>query len=518
LILGLAIVYVGALGVVSADYGYHWDEKRLVASVRESASTGLLLPRWYEYPSLCFDICLLAAAAEVGVAYVRGGDLRGAVESGAVKEFLASEAYFIRLRRVFFLLSILSCIPVYVVASRVSGSRWIGAFAGVASISTWEFAYHARWVVTDCILALFISWSLMASFKTLNAESPRARLAWLSLSSILAGLCIGAKYPGGIVLVPLVLALLGAPRTPSDVPIACIVAASLALAALTFVFTTPGILAEPYRFISGVNASISLYARGHGGYTVESTWDHLLKLGMYLGSVFLSKNPVLAIVGSALSVWGAAHMVRSNRGLAAWFLALPVLYVALMASQKVMIVRNYQLLIPYMAILMALGLGTASAAVPANWQRHARVVVFAAGAGFLLYNLVAVSTASVGILRPHGVSQATALDHWLRSAPEKRFFLSPGARLLLRAEFRNTVDDINLANEVIFSSEEIRDWRLFPANVPGRYKTVWSPVEEVNWDYYPSWRGNARLLAISPNRPEFSGIGFVLSRAEGEAR
>ena len=40
------------------DFGNHWDERRLMLAVAQVPETGLILPRWYNYPSMSFLVSL----------------------------------------------------------------------------------------------------------------------------------------------------------------------------------------------------------------------------------------------------------------------------------------------------------------------------------------------------------------------------------------------------------------------------------------------------------------------------
>ena len=60
----------------------------------------------------------------------------------------------------------------------------------------------------------------------------------------------------------------------------------------------------------------------------------------------------------------------------------------------------------------------------------------------------------------------------------------------------NVVADAASADGYVFVSNEVRDWQLWVANRPGIYRTVSGPLE-VNFDYYPSWAGPPRVLAVT---------------------
>ena len=220
---------------------------------------------------------------------------------------------------------------------------------------------------------------------------------------------------------------------------------------------------------------------------------------MYLGSVFLSKNTVFAVMASALAVVGAAYLVKTQGKISIWFLSLPVLYVLYMSGQRVMIVRNYLLLMPFLAVLMGLGLFAVTLATES--RRRLRFLLCTAAVCFIVYNMCVATKSSLGIYGTHTTSARSAIANRVISSPETRFFLSPASLDLLGADTAsqqtNIVETIDLAEKLIFLSNEVKNRGLFIANVPGRYRTVWSGVDEVNWDFYPSWAGKHRVLEVS---------------------
>jgi hypothetical protein len=265
-----------------------------------------------------------------------------------------------------------------------------------------------------------------------------------------------------------------------------------------------------------VQWEIAHYSRGHGGYSVVPGWEHFSKLFVYLTTTFLSKNAALATAAAALVVAGAAYLVKTQARVGAWFLSLPVLYCVYMSSQRVMIVRNYQLLLPFFAVLMGWGLLAATAATRA--RPRLQLLVGTAAALFVVYNLGVATTSSLGIRRPRESSPGSAIEARLSSSPGTRFFLSAASLNAVGAEapsrHANVVAQAARADEIIFFSKEISDWRVFPANVPGRYRTLWSRSDEVNWDYYPSWLGYDRALEVPAREVAFGPLIANLTRAQ----
>ena len=80
----------------------------------------------------------------------------------------------------------------------------------------------------------------------------------------------------------------------------------------------------------------------------------------------------VAFVLFVLAVTGAVYLLARDRALAAVVLSVPVLYLAYMSTQRVMIVRNYLIVAPFFAYLVARGASAIAAAAP---YRGARVVL-----------------------------------------------------------------------------------------------------------------------------------------------
>ncbi len=501
-LLALALIGVGALGVASTDFGHHWDEVNVIGSVENSIQSDLLLPRWYNYPSVSYDIGLLAALPAIAADIGRWFDpTSGTLGSPELATYLESEAFKLRLRGVFFLLSTLSGLAVYLLARRLSGSGWIGLFAALALVTSWEFVYHARWIAPDCLVLLFTSFSIWGQHHLMDPRETGRRGLWIALASIFAGLAAATKYPGAIVLVPLLVAVALAPRPPRPERFAVIrqAGACLLIAALTFALVSPGCLLEPARFVQNVLHEKVHYADSHGGYTVAPGWEHFSRLAIYLGLILLSGNMVPAAAGTALAIVGLAQLARSDARRAAWLASLPVLYVAYMTTQRVMIVRNYLLLLPFVAVCAALGL--ASLARAARGRPALGHLIRLAALALVAFNLVVATRSALSIVSPGPDDRRPALERRLASAPGTRFLLSPSCRKLLQAGGgrlpASVVATADSADRVIFASDEIRDWQLLAANVPGRYRTIWARMQEVNWDYYPTWDGSPRLLEVS---------------------
>jgi len=522
ILLILSMVYIGFLGIISADFGQNWDEPRLIGSLQNTVRSGLLLPRWYQYPSVSYDVGMLCVAPHMAMRVARSWGTDHGGKRDALARYLGEPAFKFQLRSAFFVLCILSAIPVYILARCLSGSNWIALFAALTAISTWEFLYHARWIAPDGLVALFASGSALCQYQILNTGRVQSRrLFWIILSAIFAGLCLGTKYPGGIVLVPLILAIaLSHGRREWTPPAVRVQVKTAILVAIgTFLLTTPGCFLEPLQFLRDVGGEMVHYSRGHGGYTVNRGGEHLTKLCMYCVSVLFSRNSFLAVGASLSAALGAAYLLTTQARIGFWFLSLPVVYIVYMSSQRVMIVRNYLILLPFLAVLAAVGLFAVIRRI--GNRGIARFLLCSAAVLFTGYNLVVATRSSLGIFRHHASSARQAVETRIISSPETKFFLSSAILKLLEGSpvrgSANIVDTVALADRFIFHSEEVTDWKLFRANTAGRYRTVWSDVEEVNWDFYPSWKGPGRVLEVSATESELERLRDHVIRTQGSS-
>lgn len=494
-LLGLSLSYVGTLGILGADFGRHWDEINIVRSVSDTFETGRPLPGWYAYPSFSYAVALLTA-----VPPATAHALSTAPDAGPerVASYLTSPSYLLLLRSVFALLSLCAGLAAYRVARVLSGSAWTGLFAALVLLTSWEFLYQARWVAPDALLAALVASTMASQQRIMASETPGQARFWIVVSAVGVGLCLGTKYPGGMVLAPLLVAVGLTPATTlrRRYPM---MAASLLIAVTAFVLTTPGALLEHEAFLHDVRAEIEHYSTWHGGYTVSAGPQHLCRMLTYLVAVAPSKSIVVAAAISALALVGVVDLTRTRPKVAVWLMALPILYVGYMSLHRVLIVRNYLLLLPFMAVLASLGLNTLSRY--AATRRPLRLLIPGMAAAAILYNLSAATISSLSIYATNARTPEEALADHMAGAPDTVFGLSPRGAALIEtvqtSRYPNVTDQLERADRVVFLSSEVTDWTLYAANVPGRYCTVWSSMDEVNWDYYPTWSAHWRILDVS---------------------
>lgn len=126
-----------------------------------------------------------------------------------------------------------------------------------------------------------------------------------------------------------------------------------------------------------------------------------------------------------------------------------------------------------------------------------------AGTGIVLDLALNVAWLSFAAETIHG---RKAINHrknrfsYLIEHPQSSFNLTAGAQEILdlrdSQQFSNIYENMEDSDFVIFLSGEDRKADRWIANRKGVCKVVSGPFE-VNWDYYSSWAGDGRILALS---------------------
>src|SRR5688572_22367335 len=205
-LLGLAAVVLLSVwtGLRGIDFGHHWDERKQIDNVARTVRTGRLLPDWYNYPSLNYElVCLplvphvarLLATEEKPFSRVDFPDTQERLE-----ELVTAPDYKLDARRVFLLLC--ACAPVWIFFGlRARRGPFEALLAAALYATSFELAYHSRWIAPDAVVAQFTALFLALALRSRIASSPRR---WWIAAAVAAGLAAGTKYTAGLLLLPLV--------------------------------------------------------------------------------------------------------------------------------------------------------------------------------------------------------------------------------------------------------------------------------------------------------------------------
>jgi hypothetical protein len=477
----LIFLLTAVFGIGGIRFGKHGDEPRLLNAAAESARTLLLLPRWYNYPSLSYDIVVASGLPEwksIVLEAVRKGAFSPTSPSEDPGAAFTRPGFFERNRIIFFFLTWISLIWIFLAARSATKQPWAAAFAFLLAASSWELQYHARWIAPDGLVVSFGSLSFAALLWFFSTQ----RQTWLWIAAAGAGLACGAKYPGGIFLVPVLIACLedGSSAAWKTRIRSSIVhrrwLATFIIFIVSFFVTTPGALVDPFKFISGILFEVRHYHEAHGANTVHSVFEHAQLLMRYLATVLFSSNRWIGLAGFSTVVVGMIvkwkHLPSILR--AALYLP-PLLYIVYMSTQHVMIVRNYLLLLPFLCVFSAYGIQTIWEHVKRPLLRLLLVSLITCSVG---YNLAWQYKAMMTIRHPE---QTTSKALAALQSTQEPFTLSSQAQSLLGPI--NDTPSLS-AQWYVFLDHEIDE--RYPANHAGLYRVLGGSLES-NPDFYPTF-------------------------------
>jgi 4-amino-4-deoxy-L-arabinose transferase-like glycosyltransferase len=536
-LLPLAIL-IGT-GYRGLDFGRHWDEDEThINPLKYMVRNKTFLPHYYQYPSVNHWLSLagLIPAAIEELCGTPADASAEDTESPAASPLQArlltaidGEPFRLRLRFIFLLVSSLAVLWVYLLVAAWRRS-WLEATLAASFVAlSWEMAYHFRYTAPDGVLAQFGALTLLGAF--LGRSRPRGR-GWLRLAAVAAGLGCGSKYPGGLLLVPVLVAgyqawARGSPRL-GLVRLGAVLAELTLVFGLAYLVSTPGTVLEPETFLNDIRYVMTQYAGRSAeyadGYRVPAGLSHAWYNLVYLSSTLFSYFAWAALVVFGLSLVGAVALLREDRGAALLLFVFPVLYVAYFSTQEYFVVKNLLVVAPFLAVAAARGAAALWALLgrtrfPLLVSREACKVNYAqAGLAALL---LAVCTVNAGWLAytcqtiaergsPRFLRETAA---YLSANGQTQFFLSARVRkelgMLGIDRPLNTTEDLEKADAVVFYTVEgswpadYADWREthnakkthWPAT-RRNLVTTWFGPYETNLNYYPSWEGDQRLIVM----------------------
>jgi 4-amino-4-deoxy-L-arabinose transferase-like glycosyltransferase len=305
-------------GFLGMDYGGHWDEPRMRRTIRTGVFEGRVLPGWYNYPSLTYGIVASALLPEI-ITQSRADDRT--LETIQANVFGPGST--LRVRSVFLVVTLLAVVWLYVAVFMWRRSVMEALLAAGMLGMSWEVAYHARWIAPDGVLMQFAALFVLLVMAAVKWERHAGR--WLVAAAAVAGLACGTKYPGGILLLPLLIYSHRLGKISGGISLARRrVLAAIAVFVIAFVATTPGTLFEFGKFLRDVGFEMKHYSSGHAGYSVGAGPGHIALASQYLALVAFSKFWPLALMLFVFGVPGAAYVWRNERRLVLLLLWVPL--------------------------------------------------------------------------------------------------------------------------------------------------------------------------------------------------
>lgn len=509
-LLGVPVVGLVALftitGVRGVDFGDHWDEVDWqIQPVRDMVESGILLPRASLYPGLCKWLTLLPAIPTAIRVGLKKGSSPHDVQAAMITT-AGAPAYLLTVRRLYIFVSALAILWVYGAALALRRRWWEGFIAAATLGLSWEYAYHARWVATDCILVQFSALALFMLALFFRDE----KVGWLHAAAVAAGLGTGTKFPGGVLLVPIML------TGVLTLPIRDLRAQFLRLVSLggiafaAYLVSTPATLLDPFLFADRLSFIANYYQQGHWGYTVAGPLQHAKLVLLYFAVSFFSPHLPLAVALFASCLLGAVALVRNDRRIGAVLVGFPVVFLIYFCGRyRAMIVRNYLFLTPFLCILAARGITETCRHLRSAWMRWtlATAVTLALAANAIW--LVQAGESIRHFDPSRDVAQAVA---YVAKHPKTRFLLSERVRtlaaaqhLVLPANVAKVAKDRNFDQVVFFPQAEGPDGFHMKTNDPWMATAVFGQ-REINWGWYATWTGRDRVVAMTAAKARTVGV------------
>lgn len=481
LILPLLIFWL--TGFAGLDYGYHWDEPKLLESVRVSVYEGTYLPTFYNYPSMAHHLAIIAALPEI-LRNMDRNHLNQPVFHYHIAAYqLDNHSLTLRTRALFLTVSSLAIVWLYLLVLYWRESVWMALFASSVMAFSWEVAYHARWIAPDAILMQFSTLSLLC---IVQANRHPASKNWLWASAICAGLATGTKYPAGLLLLPVLMSVYSLTKSKSAI------LKAVFIFALTYLLTTPGTVLQPFKFRFDVEFEIWHYSFGHSKHSVNGGLEHLFKNIEYLATVQLSHVAIIAFLLFLLALIGMVILWRESRRFWLIVFSFPLIYLLYMSLQGAMLIRNLLVILPFIALACAIGAQWIWYHLPSKILKWAWLALLA---GILAVNAICLIYAADTIKDRRSNRLLDETRAWVLANPATSYFPSEHVRANFAADLpANFSDSLQSADEVLVYLHEIQESDEMPANIP-RLISTWFGSWEANIEYY-TWHGDDKILLL----------------------
>jgi hypothetical protein len=489
-------------GIRGVDFGRQGPEMGGgdTEPVREMIASGLLLPRASNGPAVESWLVLLPTIpAAIPALAKRRPDGRAAQQ--AMLEAIDDPGFPLRVRRVFVMVSALALLWVYGAALALRRPWWEALVAAAGLGLSWQFAYHARWVSPDCVLAQFAALTLfmLALFRRTDARR------WLYAAAAAAGLAAGTAHAGLVLIVPVALAsVMSLPPKRVGAQLARLAALG-ALVFAAYVITTPATVLDPFAFVERLGE-----AQGPGdlgGYAARGRVHHLVLVATYFAVSYFSAYRVLAVALAACALLGVVLWARSDRRAAIVLVSFPIVFVAWSCARTLTCVVGSELVVaPFLAVLAARGVAGVFGVLPPRVARPALAAALAVGAGAQVLSLV---RAAESIRHPDPGADVGRAVAWVAAHPASHFRLSPRVRQLAgeqKLALPSNLTEARDVDQLVFFARaegpELGRWR---SNDPWQASAVFGPGD-VDFAWYASSPGSDRVVVMSAAKAEATGV------------
>jgi hypothetical protein len=515
----LLCVFFRGVGMEGLDFGYHWDEHYHQKDLNNAVQRGDFLSRKYIYNGLYYWPGVIEQAGLFVDAWpaiesqwkINTGRIFELSSTDAGKklqktfgEAIAKETHLLAVRSVYLHICLTAIVAAFLFASAVTRSRWVGVGAAALLATCWEYGYHARWYAVDSIMTAFSLWVCASLACALTARTDVTRLLWTLAATVFAALALGSKITGAtmIVVVCIVVPFLppfagyasGTRRAAMAIALLAVVGFVFAT---TFVTTTPGVLADPLRYIADIAAARVPYTVPHGGVHGVVHRSHMLWALAYW-MVGAGTWSVVGVVVALLGFAGLAVLLRA-RDTRALGVALVVFFVVHFfgtTGASKFIVRNQ--LSPMTVLLLCAPVAVAALLRRRpSWTRAVvavSAVVFIAQGAHAAWAAHTVTTTTRETILDDARDRIGASGAWV--TPKVAAAL--GDRVTCGDE--QTIPAADLSPTVLFFYHDFED-KWYPGNGPSIGDHLSSV--EVNYNWYGSWVGkhkDSRIVVTTKDK------------------
>ena len=519
--LALLLIYLFPTinGILSRNFGVHWDESATTLAVARSYLTGSFIQDWTAYPSFLYYQTIVASLPHLvkevateeqlitregfvteldasqtqhSVYSIPQPALRDALSRTA--EYVLSEDFMLTARGLSCAISYLSVLWLFFIGRTLLKSDLAGLLAALIFAGSWEVLYHSRWLATDLIM---IQWGLLSLLMLLKFIE-NSKTNFLFFAGLFAGIATATKFQGGLYWLLSLVAIVVIYRN-SRITALRLMLISFGSYLTGFILFNPVVIFTPVAFVEGFVYNLVHYATGHGPWTIESGLTHGWSIFYYATTQLSSRYILIALVTSLFAVLGAYQCWRDRRWAALLLFLFPVVYWLYFSKQNVMIVRNYLCLLPFIAIFGAHG-GMHIWEISGKYARGACLGILGIAA---LVNGAWIVHSSRSIVS-YDLEENNAALIKLIGQREGNILVSDEIWALLSEQEREHRKAMNREAtsepEYIAIGYEILKWAL-PANKPGAYNVLLGGPFEINFEYYPGFSVKAlnkwRFVEIS---------------------
>jgi len=389
--------------------------------------------------------------------------------------------FYLVARLLFLLISSLTVIWVYILSFKITRSFIAALIAGLIFSASFEFNYHSRWAVSDTVAVQFVFLSTMILFLGLSFRKK------IILSSIIAGLALGTKYTAGIAILNIYTYIISFKGINFSKKTDIIIYSTF-IFIVTFIFLTPGTVLEPLKFYGDLETTSYHYSSWHFGYTVPAGTIHCAKIIKYIIFCIFSKNYIISIFISLFFFIGVVYSLKTKNINVISLSLVMALYLFYVSRYRVMLVRNILYIFPYFCVVSSLGAFFIFKKIKSKIIiKYLNIIIIL----ILSYSTALVTNAALTIYHKEKLDVKGDLQNFLEVRHKDRFFFSRGVCDLMSFQ-QNTVP--MKSSYLVFFKNEAR-WPFLQANKYRLYKKVLG-VQDINFDYYPTWLGQDRIVIM----------------------